>query len=93
MKFFAKIDSRISRMPRILTVYCELSSRAAVGRLIRHIQSRDMRLSNLEVSSLSKETHGDVAVSFTLHTDGKKKLDALLEEFYTLEEMSFVTQT
>ena len=93
MKFFARIDNRISRMPRILSVYCELSSRAAVGRLIRYIQSKGMRLSNLEVSSLSGEIHADVAVSFTLHTDGKKKLDDLLEEFYMLEDMSFVTQT
>lgn len=92
LKFLAKIDSKISRAPRMANLYCELNRSRDMGKLIRFAQSKKYHVSNVEINSLSKEVSKDVAVTFVLHTDGKTELDALLKEFEQIEGLSFVAQ-
>ena len=92
LKFLAKIDSKISRSPRMANLYCELNRRRDMGNLIRFAQSKKYRVSNVEINSLTKEVSKDVAVAFVLHTDGKTELDALLKEFEQIEGLSFIAQ-
>ena len=92
LKFLAKIDSKISRSPRIATFYCELNNRRDMGTLIRFIQNKKYRVSNVEINSLSIDVSKEVVVTFVLHTDGKTGVDALLKEFESVEGLSFIAQ-
>ena len=92
LKFLSKIDTKISRSPRMANLYCELNRRRDMGNLIRFAQSKKYRVSNVEINSLSKEVSKDVAVTFVLHTDGKTELDVLLKEFESIEGLSFIAQ-
>jgi len=92
LKFLAKIDSKISRSPRMATLYCELNRRKAMGNLIRCAQGKGHRISNVEISSLTKEVSKEVAVTFMVHTDGKTDIDSMLQSFAEMDGVEFVAQ-
>ena len=92
LKFLAKIDDKISRAPRMATLYCELNRRRDMGSVIRFAQSKKYRISNVEINSLTKDVSKDVAVTFMIHSDGKTPMETLLKDFENVEGLSFIAQ-
>ena len=92
MKFLTRIDKKIGKQPRMLSMYCELEKRAYVKDLIRYAQSKKYQITHLQIDSLSRDVDGAVAVSFVLHTNGDIKSEQLIAELEALHELSFAAQ-
>jgi len=92
LKFLARIDSKISRQPKITTLYCEFDYRKDVSGMLQAVKEKRFRVSNLEINHLSEDVSKDVSVIFTLHADGKTDLETLLKQFEAIHGLRFVAQ-
>lgn len=90
MEILSKVDKHIGKAPKVATVYCEVDSQQAVGKLIRHIKSNECAISNFEMHSSSCNADDYVSLLFILQMGNGCELCNIVKSAQEIEGVLLV---